>query len=330
MPLLKLRKLQLSLLEWYDSEARVLPWRLQAAGSRDGYQVWLSEVLLQQTQVSRAILYFQNFLEAFPDVRALAAAPLEDVLKLWEGAGYYARARSLHRAAQIMAVRGLPSSFEAWLELPGVGRYTAAAIASLSANQAVAAVDGNVRRVLARLHNNPNPTESWLLETAQDWLFAARAGAWNEALIELGAVLCTPKKPRCSDCPLSSFCKANLEQTTSRVPAPKTRAKVKTIQALALIQFHADLVFLEQRPKKGLLGGLFGVPLMALNADAASTLEELGIPDAQFLGTVSHTMTHRQFEVVVYAIQSKRSDLVLAKNVALSRLDQKILALLQP
>ncbi len=328
-------KLHLLLLEWYDTHARVLPWRQTKAGSREPYQVWLSEILLQQTQVSRASSYYESFLEAFPTLQDLAAAPLDTVLKLWEGAGYYARARSLHRAAQIMAESGTPSAYLAWLELPGVGRYTAAAIASLSTNQAVAAVDGNVRRVLARLENNANPSEDWLWATATSYLEKDRAGAWNEALIELGATICKPKKPLCLECPIAKHCLAFRANTMLSVPAPKARAKVKLVKAVALLLHFGGEVYLELRPKNGLLGGLYGVPLESISTTLEAALElllkrytplhSLG----GWCGEVSHTMTHRQFEISVFALESKRPDLVRPTTRAIANLDRKILKLLE-
>jgi A/G-specific adenine glycosylase len=326
--------LQQALLSWYDLHARVLPWRTAKAGSRAAYHVWLSEILLQQTQVARGTVYFQSFLTAFPTIQDLAAAPLEAVLKLWEGAGYYARARNLHRAAQIMVETGLPHSSAAWLELPGVGRYTAAAIASLSANETVAAVDGNVRRVLARLHNNPSPSDTWLWETAQVLLEPTRAGAWNEALIELGALVCTPKKPRCLECPISGFCLAFKAQTVNFVPAPKPRAKVQLVQAVALLLHFQQQVLLELRPKNGLLGGLYGVPLEPIQTTALAALERLCerytlSVQPIYLGRVSHTMTHRQFEIQVFALKSNQTGLVFPTTRAIANLDRKILVLLE-
>jgi A/G-specific adenine glycosylase len=304
-----------ALLLWYDLHARQLPWRTQPAGTRDPYPVWLSEVLLQQTQVARATVYFEQFLTAFPTVKQLADAPLEQVLHLWQGAGYYARARNLHRAAQQMAAQGIPHTAAEWQKLPGVGRYSAAAISSLCSNQAIAAVDGNIRRVLARLQNNPNPSQDWLWETAAQYLFAARAGAWNEALIELGAVVCTPKNPSCPSCPVASFCAAWAAKTVQSVPAPKPKAKLLEVATTALVWHYQGKFWLEQRPKDGLLGGMFGVPL------------GVAIPNgAVFLGEVRHTMTHRRFRVQVYGNNAPRDSLVAVGSVPLARLDQKILA----
>jgi A/G-specific adenine glycosylase len=323
-----------ALLTWYDKNARDLPWRDQPAGARDAYRVWLSEILLQQTQVSRASVYFERFVQTFPTVQDLAAAPLEAVLKLWEGAGYYARARSLHKAAQIMAQQGIPTTLEGWLELPGVGRYTAGAIVSLAFDAPAPAVDGNIRRVLARLENNPTPAEDWLWARATALLDHTRPGAWNEALIELGATVCTPKAPRCSSCPVQAFCAAFESGTVISVPAAKPKAKIKSVRAVALVVHDNDRVLLEQRPKEGLLGGLYGVPLLEVVADDQTTLEQLLKTHrlerpAIHLGTVKHTMTHRQFAIEIYAVHNEHASLELPSQRALSNLDRKILALLE-
>ncbi len=323
-----------ALLTWYDANARVLPWRTQPAGTRDPYRVWLSEVLLQQTQVSRATTYFERFASAFPTVQDLANAPLEAVLKLWEGAGYYARARSLHLAAQIMIKDGIPETLDGWLKLPGVGRYTAGAIVSLAFNIPAPAVDGNIRRVFARLANKPSPTDDWLWANAATLLHPARPGAWNEALIELGATVCTPKAPRCPSCPVQQFCEAFKASTVSSVPNAKPKAKVKTVRAVALVVHYENRVLLKARPKQGLLGGLYGVPLLEVQQDRQATLDQLlaahGLePQFTYLGAVAHTMTHRQFEIEVYAVQNEHAALELPSSRALSNLDRKILALLK-
>jgi A/G-specific adenine glycosylase len=310
-----------------------LPWRGKPAGTRDPYRTWLSETLLQQTQVSRGALYYTAFLEAFPTVQDLALAPLEAVLKLWEGAGYYARARNLHAAARVIAQQGFPHDLEGWRELPGVGRYTAGAVLSLSRNIALPVVDGNVRRVLARLLLEPDPSEVWLWEQATKLLETHQPGAWNEALIELGATLCTPKKPRCTACPISSHCMAFKAARVAEIPAVKPRATVKQIHAVALLITDGARVYLEQRAPNGLLGGLHGVPLevVATTRDATLTvlLERYGLrKSGEWIGEVAHTMTHRQFAIEIYSLASPNAlTLELPAAVALSALDQKIVAL---
>jgi A/G-specific adenine glycosylase len=330
-----LNDLHASLLTWYDANARALPWRDAPAGSRDPYRTLLSEILLQQTQVSRGAAYFEQFVTAFPTAKALADASLEAVLKLWEGTGYYARARNLHRTAQIIARDGFPTTLEGWRALPGIGRYTAGAISSLSRNARHPVVDGNVRRVLARWYSEPTPSEDWLWKRATALLEPTRPGAWNEALIELGAVICTPKNPRCGTCPVSSHCTAFQTARVHEFPQPKPRVVVIEVRAVALLVTRGTRVLLEQRAPKGLLGGLYGVPLEPITTTRESALETLltrfGLTEAgDWTGRVTHVMTHRRIELEVYA-RTLEEDVELGfehpEAVALSRLDHKVLAL---
>jgi A/G-specific adenine glycosylase len=331
-----LEKLHADLLAWYATHKRDLPWR----ETNDPYKILLSEVLLQQTQVSRGLEYYSRFLKAFPDVQTLAKAPVEAVLKAWEGAGYYARARNLHNAAQLIAEHGMPDSLEGFLALPGIGRYTAGAVSSIAFGLPEPVVDGNVRRVFARWLLEPNPTEDWLWSQAENLLERSQPGDWNQAIMELGATVCVPKNPSCASCPVSSHCRAFLQDRVAGTPAPKVRAKVTEIRAVALVAGTFSMgangqFLLEQRPKKGLLGGLHGFPLEVIDSDAAEsdpngTLEKLlarfGLkPSGDWFGTVSHTMTHRQLEVEVYAVMLESASLVHPQDVALSKLDQKIL-----
>lgn len=327
-------ELHTQLLEWYAEHARVLPWRDRPAGTRDPYRTWLSETLLQQTQVSRASAYFAAFLSAFPTVQDLAAAKIEAVLKLWEGAGYYARARNLHAAAEKIALHGFPATLIGWRSLPGVGRYTAGAVLSLSRNAALPVVDGNVRRVLARLFLEPNPREDWLWEQATTLLETTQPGAWNEALIELGAVICAPKRPRCAICPIASACMAFKAARVAEIPAPKARIAPQQVHAVALLVTDGSRVYLEQRAPNGLLGGLHGVPLAVITATReralAVLLERYGLAaTGAWVGRVLHTMTHRQFDLEVYRVISATAlPLESPETVALPKLDQKIAALM--
>lgn len=327
---MRLELLHSQLLAWFDVHKRDLPWRK----TKDPYQILLSEVLLQQTQVSRGMVFFERFLTAFPTAQDLAAAPLEAVLKAWEGAGYYARARNLHKAAQVIVENGMPSTLAGFLELPGVGRYTAGAVASIAFGLAVPVVDGNVRRVLARWLCEPISSDDWLWACSDQFLERAQPGNWNQAIMELGATVCTPKSPSCGSCPVSSQCCAFLRGRVASIPAPKTRAAVKEIKAVALVIGNGGRYLLEQRPKKGLLGGLHGFPLLEIELDQQLTLEELLTlykieTSARFVGVVNHTMTHRQFQIQVFEVPSKLEHLEQPENVALSKLDQKILALLE-
>lgn len=323
--------LHTALLQWFDSQGRDLPWRRGTEGARDPYRVWVAEILLQQTQVSRGLLYYERFLTAFPTVEALAAAPIGDVLKAWEGCGYYARARNLHRAAAEVAEQGFPQTYQGWLALPGVGPYTAAAVASLAFGERRAVNDGNVRRVLARLFAEETPTPNWVQEKADELLDPQRPAAWNEALMDLGATICTPKAPNCAACPLSAYCAAYQTGQPTQYPAAKTRAKVKAVHAVALLIGDQQNAFLERRTGN-LLGGLWGLPIEEVQeADRQAALsrlaERLGAKVLGQIGTVSHTMTHRQITLEVYAAQADLPRTSVAQ-VALSRLDHKALALL--
>ena len=220
---------QKALLAWYRENARPLPWR----GEKDPYRVLVSEVLLQQTRVEQAALYYRRFLERFPTLKALAAASLEEVLRVWQGAGYYRRAEHLHRLAR--SVEELPPSFAELRKLPGLGPYTAAAVASIAFGERVAAVDGNVRRVLSRLFARESPKEKELFALAQGLLpEGVDPGVWNQALMELGATVCLPKRPRCGTCPLGAFCRG--KEAPGRYPAPRKRwAKEERLVALVLL-----------------------------------------------------------------------------------------------
>ncbi|MPY67135.1 A/G-specific adenine glycosylase [Deinococcus sp. SDU3-2] len=323
--------LRSALLTWFDARGRDLPWRVGPEGRRDPYRVWVSEVLLQQTQVVRGRVYFERFLDAFPTVEALAAAPIEAVLKAWEGCGYYARARNLHRAAGIVAREGWPQSYEGWRALPGVGPYTAAAISSLTLGEARAVNDGNVRRVLARLWGERQPTDRWVQAQADALLESDRPGAWNEALMDLGATVCIPKAPRCPECPLAAWCVARASGDPAGFPAPKVRAAVREVRAVALLIGDSERAVLERRVGS-LLGGLMGLPTEEVRegereADALARLSaRLGAAVTGELGEVQHTMTHRRVRLTVYAATGGPAPVPVAAE-ALSRLDHKALDL---
>ncbi len=343
----QLEQLQDQLLQWYAQNQRPLPWR----ASRDPYRIWLSEVLLQQTQVATGLPYYLRFLERFPSIQDLAVAPQADVLKAWEGCGYYARARNFQRAAQQVAEHGFPKSYTDWLELPGVGPYTAAAVASIAYNLPHAVVDGNVRRVLGRLLAQKNPSSAELQTWADTLLERSQPGAWNQAVMELGAVVCTPKNPRCSACPVQQNCLAFKTGQPQDFPAAKTRAAVKEIYAVALIIGDSQQVYLEQRPKTGLLAGLMGLPLepfeppqefkgtrenQEFKENQELALERLcvrlNITSSGYLGKIQHRFTHRLLEVHVYLGNDQEGFKLMRSRVvdcALATLDHKVLGLLK-
>jgi A/G-specific adenine glycosylase len=236
-----LPQFQHHLLAWYRSHRRDLPWR----ASRDPYRIWVAEIMLQQTRIAAVLPYFHRFLKKFPTVRSLARAREDDVLRLWSGLGYYSRARNLHRAAKEIVARHngkFPASLEAALALPGVGRYTAAAVLSIACGVPLAVLDGNVARVLARLgaiRGDLRAPRRWrhLGETAQNLLAPLAPGDWNQALMELGETVCTPQSPRCGVCPVSRWCRAHARHLTGCIPSPRRkRAAVKIRIAAAILR----------------------------------------------------------------------------------------------
>jgi A/G-specific adenine glycosylase len=262
----RVRRLRRALLAFFDRHARDLPWRR----TRDPYAVWVSEVMLQQTRVETVVPYFRRWMERFPTVDALAAADEADVLKAWEGLGYYRRARGLHRGAAMVRERfdgALPSEPERLREIPGVGAYTAGAVASIAFGVQAAAVDGNARRVLSRLADWADPSEARLRDLAAALVDPKRPGDFNQALMELGATICSPRSPRCGACPLERGCLARARGTQEERPARRRRAPVPEIEmAVAVVvvrAYDADgrwRVALVRRPSDGMLGGLWEFP----------------------------------------------------------------------
>ncbi len=275
------------LLAWFSRERRALPWREEP---RDPYRVWISEVMLQQTRVDVVIPYFLRFVQRFPTLGALAAAPLDDVLALWSGLGYYSRARNLHRAA-LAAGRTLPRTRDALLELPGFGPYTAAAVASLAFGEDVPLVDGNVARVMARLFRLDGDARAQAWSKAAELLPPGRAGAFNEALMELGALICLPRTPRCGACPLALLCEGKDEP--GRFPAKKDRKPRPLLLWRAVALRRRDgAVLLARRPEGALFAGLWDLPA----PEAVQRLWTALTPR----GEVRQTLTHREVRVEIF------------------------------
>jgi A/G-specific adenine glycosylase len=265
--------LRAALLAHYDRHARDLPWR----GVSDPYRVLVSEVMLQQTRVETVRRYYDAWLDRFPDLRALAAAEQDEVLKAWEGLGYYRRARNLHRAARVVREEwagAVPGGYEDLRTLPGIGEYTAGAVASIAFGAAVPAVDGNVRRVLSRLFDVPRPSAAWLRRRAAELVDPDRPGDWNQALMELGATVCTPRSPSCPECPLAPPCRARARGTQAERPERREVAPSPTVD-IALAVMHArDRVLLVRRPTEGLLGGMWAFPERELDVGARASASE--------------------------------------------------------
>jgi A/G-specific adenine glycosylase len=248
-----LKTFQTRMLAWFRAHQRDLPWRR----SRDPYRVWVAEVMLQQTRIAAVMPYYQRFLARFPTVQSLARAAEPEVLKLWSGLGYYSRARNLHRAAKIIVSQHkgqFPRQLDAALELPGIGVYTAAAVLSIAYDVPLAVLDGNVARVLARIkaiRGDLRTPKNWraLTVAAQNFLVSRAPGDWNQSLMELGEVICTPQSPRCTDCPVARHCRAHAQGLTGEIPAPRRkRAPVHVKIAAAILRDPGGRTLLVQDP----------------------------------------------------------------------------------
>jgi A/G-specific adenine glycosylase len=299
LPLLRDR-----LLRWYDEHRRELPWRAAAGEAADPYRVWLSEVMLQQTRVEAVKPYYARWLERFPTLAALAEARLDEVLKAWEGLGYYSRARNLHRAVREVAERyggEVPADPEAFRALPGVGRYTAGAVMSIAFGRQEPLVDGNVRRVFARWTDEPDPGEAELWRLAWALVPGERPGDLNQALMELGALVCTPRSPRCGACPVRTHCAAYAAGTQEERPR---RRRARTLphehEGVAVVE-AGGLLLLRRRPEEGRLGGMWEFPGAVMRAGetaaaaAARAVRERAGVEARAvgeLGTVEHAFSH--------------------------------------
>ena len=306
-----------SLIAWQRQHGRHgLPWQ----GTHDPYLVWLSEIMLQQTQVASVIAYYARFLARFPDVHALAAAPLDDVMALWSGLGYYTRARNLHRCAQQVVEQyggAFPATAAELSELPGIGRSTAAAIASFAFGARSAILDGNVKRVLARIYGiegfpGEKRIENAMWELAESLLptladpavdagqrdFHADMSAYTQGLMDLGATLCVRGQPDCARCPFQAGCEAQLTGRQRVLPQARPKKAVPTRQTLMLILRHAGQVLLEKRPPSGIWGGLWSLPQAADEASLAVYAQRFGAsaPFAK-MTMLTHVFTHFKLEI---------------------------------
>jgi len=301
------------LLRWYDANARVLPWR----SNPSPYRIWVSEVMLQQTQVETVIPYFERFMQRFSNLEALAKANQAEVLQLWEGLGYYSRARNLHKAAQLVWQKHegqLPHTYAELLTLPGVGSYIASAIASIAFQQPFPTLDANCRRVYIRLLNLQAPLgtpalERKLKEYAEQLLPQERPGDFNQAVMELGERICTPKTPLCEQCPLQNICQAFVQSTQNSLPQRYAKPPVPHYTVTAAVITQDQQVLIAQRPANGLLGGLWEFPGGKLEPQDASLedclkreiREELGLEisvEKEF-GVYHHAYTH--FKITLHA-----------------------------
>jgi A/G-specific adenine glycosylase len=294
---------------------RDLPWRK----TRDPYAIWVSEIMLQQTQVATVIPYYQNFLKSFPTLCHLAKANLSKVLKVWEGLGYYSRARNLHRASQIVLNHfdgKIPDTMKNLLRLPGIGRSTAGAILSFAFNKEAPILDGNAKRVLSRLFAvsgtpGKRKTEQLLWKISESLIPKGYSNPFNQALMDLGSMLCTPKEPQCPRCPIHCFCKGYLSGKPEQYPAKRLKRKIPHVESISAVIQKDGKVLLNQRPPTGLLGGLWEFPNWKINGKQRSRLrlrlkntikKEMGmdVEVNERLGVFQQTFSHFKLILHIY------------------------------
>lgn len=311
------KKFAKELLAWYDQNARILPWR----ESQEPYNIWVSEIMLQQTQVQTVLPYFERFIQVFPDFKALAYAEEAQLLKLWEGLGYYNRVRNMQRTARILMDQydgKLPADYGLLLKLPGIGTYTAGAIISIAFNKPAAAVDGNVLRVFSRITGSLEDVGNSIIKKKFQNLALKlqsknRPGDFNQALMELGATLCLPKAaPLCTICPLIKLCKAYRDKTTAEIPVKIMKKKRKIEMRSVLIIKTKDQALLRQRSGKGLLAGLWEPLNMegwTSEEGVLEVLEELGLEAISIsrIEQAKHLFTHIEWRLQGYLIEVLRS-----------------------
>lgn len=337
-----------SLLNWYRDHKRDLPWR----NGNSAYRTWLSEIILQQTRVHQGLNYYSHFVEQYSNVVALADAPLEDVLKLWQGLGYYSRARNMHKAAQMVAYEMggvFPETYKQLVLLPGVGPYTAAAIASIIFGEVVPAVDGNVKRVISRFFylkgsiDNVNVTKD-INALVSELISTASPGDFNQAMMDLGAMVCKPKKPICDKCPLEYGCMARAHNVQEQLPVRKAKVPKRTRYFYYFVFLYQRKTWLQKRTEKDIWEGLYEFPLVESDCelsfdDLCKQVDKLwGInmsfeKDIQINNLVKHVLTHQiiMAQFIVFSVKKQFLDKPLlvdlsnVKNYAVSRLIEKYL-----
>jgi A/G-specific adenine glycosylase len=314
-------RIQQALLNWYAAGARDLPWRR----TQDPYAIWLSEIMLQQTRVATAIPYYERFLKRFPTIGHLARARLDTVLKLWEGLGYYSRARNLHKAAKEIVTRfqgRVPRTRDELLTLPGIGRYTAGAVASIAFGQRAPLVDGNVERVLCRvfrIHGSPKDAaiKKRIWSLAEDLLPDDQVGRFNQGLMELGSEICTPRSPNCQECPLARLCEANRHNEQESLPTRTAKKPLPSHAVVVGVIYRNGRILIDKRQPKGLLGGLWEFPggkvkpgeslESALHREIREELD-IEIEVGRRIATVQHTYTHFHIEIHAFECEHRKGE----------------------
>jgi A/G-specific adenine glycosylase len=310
-------------LNWFDRFGRKnFPWQQ----NKTPYRVWVSEIMLQQTQVTTVIPYFERFLKQFPDLPSLAKAKEDEVLHLWTGLGYYSRARNLHRTAKLIHQAGkFPDTLEELQKLPGIGRSTAGAIISCAFDKKAAILDGNVKRLLARFHAVTDPiddkkTQDHLWELSEEYTPSKRVADYTQVMMDLGATLCTRSKPRCPECPVATYCKAKQENLAEQLPYKKKKGSLPIRQTTFLILRSQDEVLLQKRPSKGIWGGLWSLPEIPEKATVEQIksfcLEqfELHTKALQPLKPFRHTFSHFHLEIFPIELKTSRPKIMVSKT----------------
>jgi A/G-specific adenine glycosylase len=339
-------KIQTKLLQWFKKNKRDLPWRK----TRDPYAIWVSEIMLQQTQVATVIPYYQKFLKSFPTIRHLAKSDLSKVLKVWEGLGYYSRARNLHRASQIVLNQfhgKIPATLKDLLSLPGIGRSTAGSILSFAFNKEAPILDGNAKRVLSRLfaissNSVRSKTEGLLWQISESLIPKGLSNPFNQALMDLGSMICTVKDPQCPRCPLHHLCKGSASGEPERFPSKSNKKKIPHIEAISAVIQKDGKVLLNQRPPKGLLGGLWEFPNWRIKGKQRSRLrlrlrntikKEMGlnVKVDELIGVLHQTFSHFKLTLHVYYCvamgKNKKGRWITVKNLDLlpmSRIHRRV------
>jgi len=311
-----IKNFQKSLLEWYKTNARPLPWR----STKDPYFIWISEIMLQQTRVDTVIQYFPTFVKKYPTISSLASADIQDILCSWQGMGYYKRAVNIYKTANIIYndyQGNFPESYQEMLTLPGIGEYTAGAIASISFHQAVPAVDGNIKRVISRIFFltedvNVRNTDKKIRAQVNQMIPNHCPGEFNQALMEIGAMICTPRKPTCQSCPVKIHCLAAAKKQQDLIPIKSKKNKPKVFSIETAIVKNQNKLLLVRRSNHGLLAGLWGLPMVNISSqfsngnDVLDKIIKQYILDIKekpiFLNQLTHIFTHQVWKIHLYLI----------------------------